>query len=50
VTPVGAERVEAELALDAARSRLDADAVQAALANGHDLTTEQALRVALALG
>jgi tetratricopeptide (TPR) repeat protein len=50
VTPVGAERVEAELALDAARSRLDADAVQAALANGHDLTTEQALQVALALG
>jgi predicted ATPase/DNA-binding SARP family transcriptional activator len=50
VTPVGVERVEAELALDAARSRLDADAVQAALTRGRGLATEQALRVALAPG
>jgi predicted ATPase/class 3 adenylate cyclase len=49
-TPTGAERVEAELALDAARSRLDADAVQAALASGHGLATEQALRTALGPG
>jgi tetratricopeptide (TPR) repeat protein len=50
VTPVGAERVEAELALDAARSRLDADAVQAALTRGRGLASEQALRVALGVG
>jgi tetratricopeptide (TPR) repeat protein len=50
VTPVGAERVEAELALDAICSRLDADAVQAALTRGRGLSTEQALRVALAPG
>jgi predicted ATPase/DNA-binding SARP family transcriptional activator len=49
-TPVGVERVEAELALDAARSRLDADAVQAALTRGRGLATEQALRVALTPG
>jgi tetratricopeptide (TPR) repeat protein len=50
VTPVGVERVEAELALDAARSRLDADAVQAALTSGRGLATEQALQVALGAG
>ncbi|HZD68475.1 MAG TPA: tetratricopeptide repeat protein [Actinomycetes bacterium] len=46
-TPTGAERAEAELALDAARSRLDEDAVQAAFTSGRGLATEQALRVAL---
>jgi tetratricopeptide (TPR) repeat protein len=46
-TPVGAERVEAELARDAVRSRLGADAVGAALARGRSLATEQALEVAL---
>jgi len=49
-TPVGAERAEAELARDAARSRLGADAVQAALGSGRGLATEQALRVALGPG
>jgi predicted ATPase/DNA-binding SARP family transcriptional activator len=49
-TPTGAERAEAELAFDAARSRLDADAIQAALTSGRGLATEQALQVALGPG
>ena len=49
-TPTGAEWAEAELALDAARSRLDAGTAQAEHASGRGLATEQALRVALGPG
>jgi hypothetical protein len=47
VAPVGAERREAVLARQAARSRLGERAFQAATAAGRDLPADQALRVAL---
>jgi hypothetical protein len=47
VTPTGAERIEAALALDAVRSHLDAKAVEAALVRGRNLPTDQALQLAL---
>jgi hypothetical protein len=46
VTPTGAERIEAALALDAVRSHLDAKAVEAALTRGRNLPTDQALQLA----
>jgi tetratricopeptide (TPR) repeat protein len=46
IAPVGVERDETELARHAIRSRLDADAAAVALATGHGLATDEALRVA----
>jgi predicted ATPase/DNA-binding SARP family transcriptional activator len=47
LTPVGAERIETEMALDTARAQLNAETFPATLAHGRGLTTEQALRAAL---
>jgi hypothetical protein len=47
VIPVGADRAEAELARDGASAQLGTDAFQVAFATGHDLATDEALRVAL---
>jgi hypothetical protein len=47
VAPVGAERREAVLARQAARSRLGERAFQAATAAGRELPADQALRVAV---
>jgi predicted ATPase len=47
VTPTGAELIEATLALDTVHSHLTADAVEAALTRGRDLSTDQALQLAL---
>jgi Flavin containing amine oxidoreductase len=47
VLPVGAERVEADLAREAVAARLKEPALAAALAAGRDLGTEQALRAVL---
>jgi hypothetical protein len=47
LTSVGAERIETEMALDAARAQLPAETFPAALAPGRELTTEQALGAAL---
>ncbi|HYN19227.1 MAG TPA: tetratricopeptide repeat protein, partial [Actinomycetes bacterium] len=46
VAPVGAERHEADLARQAARSQLDPEAFQAAQTSGRGLATEAALRPA----
>jgi predicted ATPase/DNA-binding SARP family transcriptional activator len=50
LTPIGAEHIETETALDAARAQLTAETFPAALARGRGLTTEQALRAALNAG
>jgi predicted ATPase/DNA-binding SARP family transcriptional activator/tetratricopeptide (TPR) repeat protein len=47
VAPVGAERVETDLARRAAQDRLDPDADRSARAAGRELGTEEALRLAL---
>jgi hypothetical protein len=49
VPALGAELVETELVRQAARSRLEAPAFEAALAAGRDLSADQALREALDL-
>src|SRR6266545_2334363 len=46
VAPVGAERVEADLARRAVQDRLDPDAYRSAQAAGRELGTEEALRLA----
>jgi hypothetical protein len=45
--PVGAARVEADLARRAAEDRLDPDTYRSAQAAGRELDAEQALRLAL---
>jgi predicted ATPase/DNA-binding SARP family transcriptional activator len=47
VAPVGAERVESDLARRAAQDQLDADAYRSAQAAGRELGAEEALRLAL---
>jgi predicted ATPase/DNA-binding SARP family transcriptional activator len=47
VAPVGAERVEADLARRAVQDRLDPDAHRSAQAAGRELDAEEALRLAL---
>jgi hypothetical protein len=50
VVPVGAERVEADLARLAVQDRLDPDAYRSARAAGRRLGAEEALRLAQAVG